>query len=32
MDPNKYSNPPSAAATARDVAFLIQAYPFLGNQ
>ncbi len=32
MDPNKYANIPSAAATARDVAFLIRAYPFLGNQ
>lgn len=32
MDPNKYGNIPSAAATARDVAFLIQAYPFIGNQ
>jgi prepilin-type N-terminal cleavage/methylation domain-containing protein len=31
MDPNKYGNPPSAASTARDVAFLIRAYPFLGN-
>jgi prepilin-type N-terminal cleavage/methylation domain-containing protein len=31
MDPNKYGSPPSAAATARDVAFLIRAYPFLGN-
>jgi prepilin-type N-terminal cleavage/methylation domain-containing protein len=31
MDPNKYGSPPSAAATARDVAFLIKAYPFLGN-
>ena len=32
MDPNKSFNPPSAAATARDVAFLMNAYPFLGNQ
>jgi len=32
MDPNKFGNPPSAAATARDVAFLIKAYAFLGNQ
>ncbi len=32
MDPNKYGNIPSAAATARDVAFMVQAYPFLGNQ
>jgi prepilin-type N-terminal cleavage/methylation domain-containing protein/prepilin-type processing-associated H-X9-DG protein len=32
MNPGKYGSPPSAAATARDVAFLIKAYPFLGNQ
>ena len=32
MDPNKYGSMPSAASTARDVAFLIQAFPFLGNQ
>jgi len=32
MDPNKYGNPPSATSTARDVAFLIRAYPFVGNQ
>jgi len=32
MDPNKYGTSPSAAATARDVAFLIKAYPFIGNQ
>lgn len=31
MDPNKYANPPGAASTARDVAFLIKAYSFLGN-
>jgi len=32
MSPNKYSSIPSAAATARDVAFLIKGYPFVGNQ
>lgn len=32
MDPNKYNNPPTAAASKDDVSFLIQAYPFLGNQ
>ena len=32
MDPNKYGNPPSAAATVHDATFLINAYPFLGNQ
>jgi prepilin-type N-terminal cleavage/methylation domain-containing protein len=32
MSPTKYSNIPSAAATARDVAFLIKGYPFVGNQ
>jgi prepilin-type N-terminal cleavage/methylation domain-containing protein len=32
MDPNKYGNIPSASSTARDVAFLIKAYPFDGNQ
>jgi len=32
MNPNKYGSMPSATATARDVAFLIKAYPFLGNQ
>ncbi len=31
MDPNKYGNIPSAAATARDVGFLIRAYSFVGN-
>jgi hypothetical protein len=31
MSINKYSSMPSATATARDVAFLIKAYPFLGN-
>jgi prepilin-type N-terminal cleavage/methylation domain-containing protein len=32
MSPTKYNNIPSAAATARDVAFLIKAYPFVGNE
>jgi len=32
MDPNKFGSPPSAAATARDVAFLIRAYSFNGNR
>ncbi len=32
MDPNKYGSIPSAAATARDVAFLIRSYPFIGNE
>lgn len=32
MDPSKYSNIPSAAATPRDVSFMIAAYPFLGNE
>src|SRR2546423_2680033 len=32
MNPGKYGSMPTAAATARDVAFLIQAYPFVGNQ
>jgi prepilin-type N-terminal cleavage/methylation domain-containing protein len=32
MDPNKYGSPPSAASTKRDVSFLIQAYPFRGNE
>jgi prepilin-type N-terminal cleavage/methylation domain-containing protein len=31
MNPDKYGSPPSASATVRDVAFLIRAYPFLGN-
>jgi hypothetical protein len=31
MDPNKYNSAPSAAQTARDVAFLISGYSFLGN-
>jgi len=32
MSPSKYSSIPSAAATARDVAFLIKGYPFAGNE
>jgi prepilin-type N-terminal cleavage/methylation domain-containing protein len=32
MNPNKYNNIPGAAATARDVDFLIKAYPFAGNE
>jgi len=32
MDPNKYSNSPSAAATARDVSFVVNAYAFRGNE
>jgi prepilin-type processing-associated H-X9-DG protein len=32
MDPNKYGSSPSAAATARDVSFLVRAYPFKGNE
>ena len=32
MDGNKYSSPPSAAATPNDVSFLIGAYPFVGNE
>jgi len=31
-DPNKYSNPPGASATAHDVAFALNAYPFVGNE
>ncbi len=31
-DPNKFGSAPSATATARDTAFLVKAYPFLGNQ
>ena len=31
-DPNKYSNPPSAAASAKDTAFLVNGYPFVGNE
>src|SRR6266478_1470639 len=32
MDTNKYSNPPSASVTAGDVAFVLNAYPFIGNE
>jgi prepilin-type N-terminal cleavage/methylation domain-containing protein/prepilin-type processing-associated H-X9-DG protein len=32
MDPNKYSHPPSASVTADDVAFALNAYPFVGNE
>jgi prepilin-type N-terminal cleavage/methylation domain-containing protein len=32
MDPNKYSNPPSAAATARDVPWVVARYAFVGNE
>ncbi len=32
MNPNKYGSSPSAASTARDVAFLIKAYAFQGNE
>jgi len=32
MDPNKYGSSPSAAATARDVAFVVRGYPFIGNE
>ncbi len=32
MSPSKYNNIPGAAATPRDVAFLIKAYPFVGNE
>jgi prepilin-type N-terminal cleavage/methylation domain-containing protein len=32
MNPTKYSSPPSAAATARDVDFLIKGYAFKGNE
>jgi len=31
MDLNKYGSPPTAAATSRDVAFLISGYAFVGN-
>ena len=31
MSTTKYSAPPSAAASARDLAFLITGYPFIGN-
>ena len=32
MDTSKYSSIPAAGVTARDVAFLVKAYPFVGNQ
>ena len=32
MDPAKYNNPPSAASTAADVAFLLAGYAFVGNE
>ena len=32
VDPNKYANLPPWNATPRDVAFVIAAYPFSGNQ
>lgn len=32
MSPTKYNNIPTAGVTARDVAFLIKAYPFVGNE
>ena len=32
MDPNKYSSPPSSAASARDLDFLIKGYAFKGNE
>jgi prepilin-type N-terminal cleavage/methylation domain-containing protein len=32
MSVTKYGSVPSATATARDVAFLIKGYPFVGNQ
>jgi len=32
MNPNKYGSSPSAAATAHDVGWMIQSYPFLGNE
>jgi prepilin-type N-terminal cleavage/methylation domain-containing protein/prepilin-type processing-associated H-X9-DG protein len=31
MSASKYNTPPSATAAARDLAFLVQAYPFIGN-
>jgi len=31
-DPNKYANSPSASATVHDVAFALNAYPFIGNE
>lgn len=32
MNPGKYGSSPSAAATARDVAFMIKSYAFIGNE
>lgn len=32
MSANKYSSPPSAAATVQDVSFLVDAYAFIGNE
>jgi prepilin-type N-terminal cleavage/methylation domain-containing protein len=32
MSPTKYSSIPGATVTARDAAFLIKGYPFVGNQ
>ena len=32
MDPNKYGSSPTAAATAQDVSFVVNAYPFVGNE
>jgi prepilin-type N-terminal cleavage/methylation domain-containing protein len=32
MDPNKYANIPGWNVTARDVSFMVVAYPFIGNQ
>jgi len=32
MDPNKYNNPPGPTPTAQDLAFLIKAYAFAGNE
>lgn len=32
MDPGKYGSSPTAAATAQDVSFMINAYPFVGNE
>jgi prepilin-type processing-associated H-X9-DG protein len=32
MDPGKYGSSPSAKATAQDVSFMVNAYPFVGNE
>jgi len=32
MNLNKYSSPPSAASSQDDVSFLVNAYPFVGNE